>query len=111
MIEIGTGGGSIAEIDTLGRLKVGPKSAGSVPGPICYGKGGERPTVTDADLMLGYLNPDFFLGGDMALDLDGLQAAFGIHQLANAAMASAARIHAIERGRDITFRRTADMRY
>ncbi|MEM8949455.1 MAG: hydantoinase/oxoprolinase family protein [Pseudomonadota bacterium] len=119
MIEIGTGGGSIAEIDTLGRLKVGPKSAGSTPGPICYGQGGLLPTVTDADLMLGYLNPDFFLGGDMALDLDAagdaiaeqvgeplgldrLDAAFGIHQLANEAMASAARIHAIERGRDIS---------
>ncbi|MEM9439865.1 MAG: hydantoinase/oxoprolinase family protein, partial [Pseudomonadota bacterium] len=119
MIEIGTGGGSIAEIDALGRLKVGPKSAGSVPGPICYGKGGKRPTVTDADLMLGYLSPDFFLGGDMTLDLtpareaivdqvgkplglDDLDAAFGIHQLANEAMASAARIHAIERGRDIS---------
>lgn len=119
MIEIGTGGGSIAEIDRLGRLKVGPKSAGSAPGPVCYGQGGLLPTVTDADLMLGYLNPEFFLGGDMALDLEaagkaiadhvgeplglnGLNAAFGIHQLANEAMASAARIHAIERGRDIS---------
>lgn len=119
MIEIGTGGGSIAEIDTLGRLKVGPQSAGSVPGPVCYGRGGDRPTVTDADLMLGYLNPDFFLGGDMQLDhagaqstvghqvgqrlgLEPLKAAWGIHQLANEAMASAARIHAIERGKTIS---------
>jgi len=119
MIEIGTGGGSIAEIDPLGRLKVGPQSAGSVPGPACYGAGGERPTVTDADLLLGYLNADFFLGGDMALDrsaaerainaqvgqplgLDTIAAAWGIHQLANEAMASAARIHAIERGRTIS---------
>ena len=119
MIEIGTGGGSIAEIDNLGRLKVGPESAGSVPGPVCYGAGGNRPTVTDADLLLGYISPDFFLGGDMQLDLplsemaikeqigdpmglDTLQAAWGIHQLANESMASAARIHAIERGRTIS---------
>ena len=118
MIEIGTGGGSIAEIDALGRLKVGPHSAGSVPGPACYGAGGTNPTVTDADLLLGYLNPEFFLGGDMeldrgaaeraivaqvgeAMDLDVIAAAWGIHQLANEAMASAARIHAIERGRTI----------
>jgi N-methylhydantoinase A len=118
MIEIGTGGGSIAEIDALGRLKVGPRSAGSVPGPACYGAGGTKPTVTDADLLLGYLNPEFFLGGDMNLDraaaeravtaqvgevmgLDTVAAAWGIHQLANEAMASAARIHAIERGKTI----------
>ncbi|WFU92183.1 hydantoinase/oxoprolinase family protein (plasmid) [Rhizobium sp. CC1099] len=119
MIEIGTGGGSVAEIDALQRLKVGPESASSVPGPACYGLGGIRPTVTDADLLLGYLNPDFFLGGDMRLDrgaaeraidsdvgnvlgLDTESAAWGIHQLANEAMASAARIHAIERGRTIS---------
>jgi N-methylhydantoinase A len=119
MIEIGTGGGSIARIDSLGRLKVGPQSAGSVPGPVCYGAGGQQPTVTDADLLLGYLNPDFFLGGDMTLDrasaeaavagkigeplgLGVLDAAWGIHQLANESMASAARIHAIERGREIS---------
>jgi N-methylhydantoinase A len=119
MIEIGTGGGSIAQIDALGRLKVGPRSAGSVPGPACYGAGGGEPTVTDADLLLGYLNAEFFLGGDMQLDraaagraiisrvgealgLDTTAAAWGIHQLANEAMASAARIHAIERGRTIS---------
>jgi N-methylhydantoinase A len=119
MIEIGTGGGSIAEIDALGRLKVGPHSASSVPGPACYGAGGERPTVTDADLLLGYLDAEFFLGGNMKLDrsaaeraidsrvgnllgLDTIAAAWGIHQLANEAMASAARIHAIERGRTIS---------
>ncbi len=119
MIEIGTGGGSIAQIDALGRLKVGPHSAGSVPGPACYGAGGQKPTVTDADLLLGYLNAGFFLGGDMKLDsaaaehaitkqvgeplnLDAIAAAWGIHQLANEAMASAARIHAIERGRMIS---------
>jgi len=119
MIEIGTGGGSIAEVDAMERLKVGPHSAGSVPGPACYGRGGTRPTVTDADLLLGYLDPAFFLGGDMALDADAARraidlhvgdklglttasAAWGIHQLANEAMASAARIHAIERGRTIS---------
>ena len=119
MIEIGTGGGSIARIDTLGRLTVGPDSAGSVPGPVCYGRGGAEPTVTDADLTLGYLNPGFFLGGDLALDQDGarsalsrtigkplgledLAAAWGVHQLANEAMASAARIHAVERGHEIS---------
>jgi N-methylhydantoinase A len=119
MIEIGTGGGSIAQIDALGRLKVGPHSAGSVPGPACYGAGGQKPTVTDADLLLGYLDAGFFLGGDMKLDsdaakraiteqvgeplnLDVTAAAWGIHQLANEAMASAARIHAIERGRTIS---------
>lgn len=119
MIEIGTGGGSIARIDALGRLTVGPDSAGSEPGPVCYGQGGADPTVTDADLMLGYLDPSFFLGGDMALDraaagaalaskigerlgLDALEAAWGVHQLANEAMASAARIHAVERGHEIS---------
>ncbi|MEO0681642.1 MAG: hydantoinase/oxoprolinase family protein [Pseudomonadota bacterium] len=119
MIEIGTGGGSIARIDGLGRLTVGPDSAGSVPGPVCYGAGGTQPTVTDADVLLGFLDPAFFLGGDMALDragaeaavaveigaplgLSAMEAAWGIHQLANEAMASAARIHAIERGREIS---------
>jgi N-methylhydantoinase A len=118
MIEIGTGGGSIARIDALGRLLVGPESAGAKPGPVAYGLGGRQPTVTDADLVLGYLNPAFFLGGEMELDLDaarrvihdrvakplGLsleEAAYGIHQLANENMASAARIHAIERGKDV----------
>ena len=118
MIEIGTGGGSIARVDGLQRLQVGPQSAGARPGPVCYGQGGSEPTVTDADLALGYLDPAFFLGGRMHLDvegarraiaakvgaplaLDGTAAAWGIHQLANEAMASAARIHAIERGKDV----------
>lgn len=118
MIEIGTGGGSLAAIDRLGRLQVGPQSAGASPGPAAYGQGGRDPTVTDADLILGYLDPDFFLGGTMQLDLvaaraaiieqvakplglDLLKAAYGIHQLANETMASAARIHAIERGLNI----------
>lgn len=119
MIEIGTGGGSIAAVDALRRLRVGPQSAGSKPGPACYALGGTRPTVTDADLLLGYLDAGFFLGGDMKLDveaaasaveseiggplgLDRIAAAWGIHQLANEAMASAARIHAIERGQEIS---------
>ncbi len=118
MIEIGTGGGSLARVDALGRLRVGPESAGARPGPACYGQGGTEPTVTDADLVLGYLDPGFFLGGRMRLDrdaaaraiaervgrplgLDPVQAAWGIHQLANESMAGAARIHAIERGKDV----------
>ena len=119
MIEIGTGGGSIARVDAMQRLMVGPDSAGAQPGPAAYGLGGELPTVTDADLVLGYLDPGFFLGGNMSLDLeraesailkgvgeplglDLMQAAWGIHRLANESMASAARIHAIERGKDVT---------
>ncbi len=118
MIEIGAGGGSIARIDGMGLLKVGPDSAGAHPGPACYGFGGDAPTVTDADLVLGYLNPDYFLGGRMGLDvsrareaiLQGVakplnvsldRAAWGIHQIVNEGMAGAARIHAVERGRDI----------
>jgi N-methylhydantoinase A len=117
LIEIGAGGGSIAWIDRFGLPKVGPESAGAEPGPACYGRGGERPTVTDADLLLGYLDPRFFLGGEMALDVDaarsalsglaaGLgmdlaEAAAGVHQVVNESMAGAARMHAIERGRDL----------
>jgi N-methylhydantoinase A len=117
MIEIGTGGGSVATIDAMRRLRVGPRSAGAKPGPCCYGLGGAEPTVTDADLMLGYLNPDFFLGGQMNLDVQAARnaiearvggplglgladAAWGIHELANESMASAARIHTVERGKD-----------
>jgi N-methylhydantoinase A len=117
MIEIGAGGGSIARVNSLGLLKVGPDSAGAAPGPVCYGRGGSEPTVTDADLVLGYLDPGFFLGGGMALDLAGArraidervarplglsveQAAWGIHQIVNENMASAARVHTIERGQD-----------
>jgi N-methylhydantoinase A len=118
MIEIGTGGGSIAKIDAMRRLHVGPDSAGAQPGPVSYGLGGSEPTVTDADLILGYLDPAFFLGGSMPLDIDDarkviqrkiaarlnltlMEAAWGIHQLANESMASAARVHAIERGKDV----------
>jgi N-methylhydantoinase A len=117
MIEIGAGGGSIARIDALGLLKVGPDSAGADPGPACYGRGGTQPTVTDADLVLGYLDPAFFLGGAMALDVAaareairrvvaeplGLsieEAAWGIHQIVNETMAGAARVHTLERGGD-----------
>ncbi len=119
MIEIGVGGGSIARVDALGLLKVGPRSAGSDPGPACYGLGGTEPTVTDADLVLGYLDPDFFLGGRMRLDLAaareviaggvadriGLsieEAAWGIHTIVNENMANAARVHAVERGKDVS---------
>ena len=117
MIEIGAGGGSIARVDAMGLLKVGPESAGSEPGPACYGRGGTRPTVTDADLALGYLSPDYFLGGEMALDraradraieehvarplgLDVAAAAVGIHDVVNESMAAATRMHAAEKGQD-----------
>jgi N-methylhydantoinase A len=118
LIEIGAGGGSIARVDRLGLLKVGPDSAGADPGPACYGLGGRLPTVTDADLLLGYLDAEFFLGGRMRLDreaaaravgehvaaplgLDLTAAAWGIHRVVNENMAAAARIHGIERGRDL----------
>lgn len=116
ILESGAGGGSIAWVDDLGLLKVGPRSAGSSPGPAAYGFGGTAPTVTDADLMLGYLNPDYFLGGEMRLDraaagraLRSIAAAFGwtevemaaaIHRLVNENMAAAARIHILERAGD-----------
>src|SRR5881296_1733559 len=118
MIEIGAGGGSLARVDRMGLLKVGPDSAGADPGPACYAQGGQVPTVTDADLLLGYLDPNFFLGGRMRLDADaasravedkiakpmGLsltEAAWGIHRVVNENMAAAARVHGIERGRDL----------
>src|SRR5690606_20464796 len=75
LIEIGAGGGSIARVDDLGLLKVGPQSAVADPGPACYGRGGEEPTVTDADLVLGYLNPSAFLGGAMSLDVEAAEKA------------------------------------
>ena len=116
MIEIGAGGGSIASVSDLGLLKVGPQSAGSMPGPVCYGRGGKKPTVTDADLVLGYLSADNFLGGDMKLDLAGAQrqlaelakalgtsmaeAASGIYRVVGESMTAAARAHAIDRGID-----------
>ncbi len=117
LIEAGAGGGSVARIDSMGLLKVGPESQGSSPGPACYGLGGLEPTVTDADLILGYIDPNFFLGGEMGifpdeaitavrekiagpLKIDEVQAAWGIHELVNETMASAARIQLSQRGKD-----------
>jgi N-methylhydantoinase A len=117
LIEIGAGGGSVAGVGPFGLPKVGPESTGADPGPACYGQGGTEPTVTDADLLLGYLNPDFFLGGEMTLDVEGARralerlgtglgltvekAAAAVHRVVNENMASATRMHAIERGRDL----------
>lgn len=117
MIEIGAGGGSVAHVNNLGLPAVGPESAGSTPGPACYARGGMNPTVTDADLLIGFLNADYFANGSIRLDVsaaersfEGLakrldisitKAAWGIHQLVNENMASAARVHAAERGLDI----------
>jgi len=116
LIEIGAGGGSIARLSPLGLLQVGPESAGSEPGPACYGLGGEDPTVTDADLVLGYLDPDDFLGGKMKLDegkarhalaklgkklgLSDEETARGIHEIVSENMAAAARTHIAEKGFD-----------
>ena len=117
MIEIGSGGGSLARVDERGLIRVGPQSAGADPGPACYAKGGTRPTLTDADVVLGYLDPGFFLGGEMRLDadaaraaieahvaipagLDPIRAAWGVHEIANEDVARAFRIHASERGFD-----------
>ena len=119
LIEIGTGGGSIAQLDALGRLAAGPESAGADPGPVAYGRGGGRATVTDADLVLGYLDPGFFLGGGMRLDAAAARAAideqvarplglaveaaaWAIHQVANESMAAAARVHSVERNTDVS---------
>ena len=118
MIEIGAGGGSIAYVDPLGLMKVGPQSAGADPGPACYGLGGTEPTVSDADLVLGLLNPNYFLGGEIALDpasarkaietrlagpmdMSVTRAAQGVHEVVNENMATAARMHAAEQGRDV----------
>jgi N-methylhydantoinase A len=116
LIEIGAGGGSIASVDALGLLKVGPRSAGSEPGPACYGRGGEEPTVTDADVVLGLLDPDNFLGGEMKLDRSAAEKAFsrlgsrigktaievaaGVYRIVAETMAAAARAHATDRGVD-----------
>ncbi|MCW8087377.1 hydantoinase/oxoprolinase family protein [Sabulicella glaciei] len=116
LIEIGAGGGSIAAHDALGLLKVGPRSAGSMPGPACYGRGGAHPTVTDANLLLGYLDPETFAGGTMRLDtgaaeatvgalageagLSAARAAEGIHAVVNETMSAAARVHVAEQGHD-----------
>jgi N-methylhydantoinase A len=117
LIEIGAGGGSIVRIDELGLIKVGPESAAADPGPACYGRGGSEPTVTDADLLLGYIGESSFLGGRMKLDRDAArgvieggvakplgisveEAALRIHEIVNENMASASRVQAVERGFD-----------
>lgn len=117
MIEIGAGGGSIAELDDRGVIRVGPRSAGAVPGPACYGRGGESATLTDANLILGYLDPKYFLGGAMELDpaasaevmdsclsrrlgIDTERAAWGIHETINEDIARAFRVHASDIGFD-----------
>ena len=116
LVEIGAGGGSIARIDELGRIQVGPDSAGSVPGPASYGRGGTEPTVTDADTALGRLDPKRFAGGAIPLHLDKAKAALqsvagplktsaegaaaGVAEIVDETMASAARVHAVENGKD-----------
>jgi N-methylhydantoinase A len=116
LVEIGTGGGSIAWVDNGGRLRVGPRSAGADPGPACYGKQSEIATITDANLLLGRLNPDYFLGGEMSLDpdasrraisrlaaqigLDPVQTAAGIIRIADTAMSHALRVVSVQRGYD-----------
>lgn len=119
MVEIGAGGGSLAQVDSLQQIRVGPESAGSEPGPACYQQGGERPAVTDADLLLGRLDPDNFAGGSIKLSrecsasavevhvgqqlgLDQTTAAFGISEVVDENMANAARVHAVENGEDLS---------
>ncbi|HKF72368.1 MAG TPA: hydantoinase/oxoprolinase family protein [Stellaceae bacterium] len=118
MVEIGAGGGSIARIDAMGRIAVGPDSAGSEPGPVCYARGGVDPTVTDADVVLGRIDPATFSGGSMSLDVAGSKreietrlgerlglntelAALGVSEMVDENMANAARVHAIESGKDV----------
>ena len=115
LMEIGAGGGSLAKVSRLGTLQVGPESGGADPGPVCYGRGGTQPAVTDADLVLGYLDGDYFLGGEMKLDraaaeraieeriakplgVDLVTAVWGIHDLINETMAAAAKTHIAEKG-------------
>nr|WP_314074631.1 hydantoinase/oxoprolinase family protein [uncultured Roseococcus sp.] len=109
LVEIGAGGGSIARHDSLGRIQIGPDSAGSKPGPACYGLGGTLPTVTDADLLLGRLDPERFAGGTMRLHPAASEQAFaamgagapvGVAEIVDETMASAARVHAVENGED-----------
>ncbi|SHI09613.1 hydantoinase/oxoprolinase family protein [Bradyrhizobium erythrophlei] len=121
MVEIGAGGGSIADVDSLARIQVGPASAGSEPGPACYGLGGLNCTVTDANVLLGRIQVDRFAGGKMRLDpqasasaiansvgrtlnLDAASAALGVTEVVEENMANAARVHAVERGRELTNR-------
>lgn len=116
IVEIGAGGGSIAWIDDAGALHIGPVSAGADPGPACYGKGGRQPTVTDANVMAGRINPDYFLGGEIALDLEAMrralqpiadhfqcsleEAAIGVIRMADASMINAIKLVSVQRGHD-----------
>jgi N-methylhydantoinase A len=117
LVEIGAGGGSIAWVDSGGLMRVGPQSAGADPGPVCYRNGGTEPTVTDANVVLGRLNPDYFLGGEIGLDVEGarraieercarplglsvVEAANGIVEIANAAMVNALHLISVQRGYD-----------
>ena len=119
MVEIGAGGGSLAHVDALRQIRVGPQSAGSEPGPACFGKGGEKPAVTDADLLLGKLDPERFAGGSLPLDgaqaqkvlgtvlgaplnMPAITAAFGLAEVVDENMANAARVHAVETGEDLS---------
>ncbi|MFK7854112.1 MAG: hydantoinase/oxoprolinase family protein [Granulosicoccus sp.] len=119
MVEIGAGGGSLASVDALRQIRVGPQSAGSEPGPACYGRGGDKPAVTDADLLLGKLDPDNFAGGSIQLDakssakamekvlgeplsMDAQTAAYGLVEVVDENMANAARVHAVENGEDLS---------
>ncbi len=119
MVEIGAGGGSLAHVDAMRQIRVGPQSAGSEPGPACYQRGGDRPAVTDADLILGRLDPDDFAGGSIPLspnasaqalesevgaklELDAKTAAFGVSEVVDENMANAARVHAVENGEDLS---------
>ena len=119
MVEIGAGGGSLAHVDSMQQIRVGPESAGSEPGPACYGQGGTHPSVTDADLILGKLDPENFAGGSIklhqdnskialakhvgdTLEMDAVEAAFGVAEVVDENMANAARVHAVENGEDLS---------